>query len=72
MEFPDWCRLTVYRIVDGQRCKFVGPKVKWVETYATIGNSDIPNQMWEERPEGQLTPANHGRLGKLRDARKAK
>lgn len=54
VEFPDWCRLTVYRIVDGQRCKFVGPKVKWVETYATISNSDIPNQMWEERPEGQL------------------
>ena len=54
VEFPDWCRLTVYRIVDGQRCKFVGPKVKWEETYATIGNSDIPNKMWQERPEGQI------------------
>lgn len=54
MEFPEWCRLTVYRIVDGQRCKFVGPKVKWVETYATMGKSDLPNQMWQERPEGQL------------------
>lgn len=54
IEFPDWCRLTVYRIVDGQRCKFVGPKVKWEETYATLGNSDIPNKMWQERPEGQI------------------
>lgn len=54
MEFPDWCRITVYRMVDGQRCKFVGPKVKWIETYATAGKSDLPNQMWEERPEGQL------------------
>lgn len=52
--FPDWCRLTVYRIVDGQKCKFVGPKVKWLETYATQGASDLPNKMWEERPEGQL------------------
>jgi|ERR1700694_3370041 len=22
-----WCRITVYRTIDGQRCKFVGPKV---------------------------------------------
>lgn len=54
MVFPDWCRLTVYRMVDGQKCKFVGPKVKWLETYATQGASDLPNKMWEERPEGQL------------------
>ena len=52
--FPEWCRLTLYRIVDGQRCKFVGPKVKWLETYATQGASDLPNKMWQERPEGQL------------------
>lgn len=54
VEFPEWCRLTVYRIVDGQRCKFVGPKVKWEETYAAIGASDIPNKMWQKRTEGQL------------------
>lgn len=52
--FPEWCRLTVYRIVDGQRCKFVGPKVSWLETYATQGKSELPNNMWESRPEGQL------------------
>lgn len=54
LEFPEWCRITVYRIVDGQKCKFVGPKVKWLETYATQGNSELPNKMWEERSEGQL------------------
>ena len=54
LEFPEWCRITVYRIVDGQKCKFVGPKVKWLETYATQGPSDLPNKMWEERTEGQL------------------
>lgn len=54
VEFPEWCRITVYRVVDGQRCKFVGPKVAWLETYAAQGNTDLPNKMWQERPEGQL------------------
>lgn len=53
--YPEWCRFTVYKIVAGQRVKFVGPKVKWVETYATAGrNTPIPNSMWQDRPEGQL------------------
>lgn len=54
VEHPEWCRITVYRIVDGQRCKFVGPKVAWLETYATQGATELPNKMWQERPEGQL------------------
>lgn len=54
VEFPEWCRITVYRVVDGQRCKFVGPKVAWLETYASQGASELPNKMWQERPEGQL------------------
>lgn len=54
LEFPEWCRITVYRFVEGQKCKFVGPKVKWLETYATQGPSELPNKMWEERTEGQL------------------
>lgn len=51
---PIWCRMTVYRIVNGQRCAFVGPKVRWLETYATQGKSELPNNMWQSRPEGQL------------------
>ena len=55
LEFPEWCRLTVYRLMpNGQRCKFVGPKVKWLESYAAIGRSDLPNEMWKDRAEGQL------------------
>lgn len=54
VSFPEWCRITVYRDLNGRVCKFVGPKVKWVESYATRGNSDIPNDMWESRPEGQI------------------
>lgn len=52
--FPEWCRMTVHREMGGRPCKFVGPKVKWIESYATIGNSDLPNDMWESRPEGQI------------------
>lgn len=52
--FPEWCRITVYRIKGGQHLRFVGPKVKWMESYATIGASDLPNDMWASRPEGQL------------------
>lgn len=52
--FPSWARITVYRDVNGRVAKFVGPKVKWIESYATIGASDVPNDMWESRPEGQL------------------
>lgn len=54
VEFPSWCRITVYRDLNGKTCKFVGPKVKWIESYATQGNSDVPNEMWQSRPDGQL------------------
>jgi phage recombination protein Bet len=52
--FPEWARVTVYRHTNGRLAKFVGPRVKWLETYATIGKSDVPNDMWEDRAEGQV------------------
>lgn len=54
VEFPEWCRMTVHRVLGERVCKFVGPKVKWIESYATIGNTDLPNDMWQSRPEGQI------------------
>jgi phage recombination protein Bet len=54
VEFPEWAQVTVYRIVQGVRCAFVGPKVRWLETYATYGGSDTPNSMWQTRSFGQL------------------
>lgn len=54
VEFPEWCRMTVYRVLGDRVCKFVGPKVKWLESYATIGSTDLPNDMWQSRPEGQI------------------
>ncbi len=54
MKFPEWCQVTVYRMVKGNKVAFAGPKVYWAETYATAKHDvDDPNQMWRERPFGQ-------------------
>ena len=55
VNFPEWAQITVYRVVEGLRCAFVGPKVYWKETYATASrNTTKPNKMWAQRPIGQL------------------
>ena len=55
LEFPEWAQITVYRMVQGVRCPFVGPRVLWLEAYATKSHdSEIPNTMWRERSVGQL------------------
>jgi len=55
MTIPEWCSITVWRIVAGQRVAFPGPKVFWLEAYATAGkNSEFPNEMWSDRARGQL------------------
>jgi phage recombination protein Bet len=54
MEFPEWCRVTVEKIVDGQVRKFTA-KEFWLENYATAGkDSTAPNAMWKKRPYAQL------------------
>jgi phage recombination protein Bet len=54
LTFPEWARMTVYRNLDGVKCKFVGPKVYWLETYAKKGRSTEPNEMWKKRGNAQL------------------
>lgn len=51
---PEWAQITVYRLIAGQRVAIQGPRVYWLETYATIGRTELPNAMWEKRPRGQL------------------
>lgn len=53
LEYPEWCRVTVTRIVDGKECRF-SAKEYWLENYAEKGDSGGPNAMWEKRPFGQL------------------
>lgn len=52
--FPEWGRMTVWRMVNSVRVPFVGPKVYWLESYGKIGRTQLPNDMWEKRPRGQL------------------
>ena len=53
--FPEWAQFTVYRKMDGERWACPGPKVYWLETYATQSRwTDSPNEMWRKRPRGQL------------------
>lgn len=51
---PEWCKVTVSRIVQGQVCQW-SAREYWIENYATAGrDNDAPNQMWAKRARGQL------------------
>lgn len=52
--YPEWARLTIYRLVRGVRTPFSPPPVYWEEAYACEGRSEIPNAMWRKRARGQL------------------
>jgi phage recombination protein Bet len=52
--FPEWCRVTVKRIVEGRVVEFTAIEY-WIENYATAGKwTTAPNAMWKKRPRGQL------------------
>ena len=54
VSFPAWCKVTVYRMVNGQRCEFTALEY-WMENYATAKrDTDAPNAMWKKRAFGQL------------------
>jgi phage recombination protein Bet len=53
-EFPEWCKITVFRLVDGTPRAFPA-KEYFLENYATAGNDSlVPNAMWKKRPFAQL------------------
>jgi phage recombination protein Bet len=51
--YPEWCSVTVYRMLGGQRCAFCEP-VYWLEAYAKQGRTTVPNEMWAKRVRGQI------------------
>lgn len=51
--YPIWCRVTVYKLVDGEPRAFSAREL-WKENYATKGKETCPNAMWTKRPYGQL------------------
>src|SRR5258705_286229 len=53
-EYPEWCRVTVERIVGSDVRRFTAREY-WLENYATKSNKTTePNAMWKRRPYGQL------------------
>lgn len=54
LKFPEWCRVTIIRTLNGKERRFFGPKVYWVEAYAKWADTDVPNDMWCNRTVGQL------------------
>lgn len=52
--YPQWCKYTVYKMVNGQRVSFHALE-RWKENYATqSGKTECPNAMWRKRPYAQL------------------
>lgn len=52
--YPEWCRVTVYKIVAGNSVAFEAEEY-WLENYASKGKDNpAPNAMWAKRPRGQL------------------
>lgn len=45
--YPAYCQITVYRIINGVRCAFPGPRVVWKESYGRHKGTALPNKKWE-------------------------
>lgn len=54
LEYPEWCRVTVERLV-GNSVRSFTAKEYWLENYAAKSNKTTePNAMWKRRPYAQL------------------
>lgn len=52
--FPEWARVTVYKIMGGQRVPFVGPKVYFKEIFSGEKGLRVPNEKWRTSPRQML------------------
>lgn len=64
IEAPEWCKVTVYRFINNERCAFSHTEY-FSEACATTKEGK-PNSMWSKRPRGQL--AKCAEAGALRKA----
>lgn len=64
VDAPEWCRVTVYRFINGERCAFSHTEY-FNEACATTKEGKL-NSMWSKRPRGQL--AKCAEAGALRKA----
>ena len=52
--YPTWCRITVYRLIAGNRVPFPGPTVYWLSAYGRVKQTELPNDKWETDPSYML------------------
>jgi len=52
--FPEWARVTVYRIVQGVRVPFPGQKILWLEYYGQTMGLSVPNARWCRAPSQMI------------------
>lgn len=55
--YPEWCRVTVKRLLTGGAVAEFTAREFWIENYATKGGQEksiAPNAMWTKRPRGQI------------------
>lgn len=50
-EAPEWCQITVHRLVDGIARPYPGPRCYWAEFYAPRNRFvTAPNEQWRRKP----------------------
>jgi phage recombination protein Bet len=54
MVYPEWAQITVYKMVQGQRVAFVGPRVRFTETFSGVKGLRVPNERWQQAPYQML------------------
>lgn len=52
--FPAWAQITVYRIVDGEKRAFHGPRVYYKGSFGQRGKLPVPNEKWARNPSYML------------------
>lgn len=50
--YPKWCRIKVYRMLNGEKCEFIS-KLFWKETFKSTKDGG-PNSTWATKPYFQL------------------
>jgi phage recombination protein Bet len=53
ISYPEWCKITAFRLVGGNRVGFTALEF-WLENVALTKN-EMPNEMWTKRAFGQIT-----------------
>lgn len=57
IKYPEWCKVTVRRLLDNGTVAEFTAREYWMENYAIKGGKEksvAPNAMWTKRPRGQI------------------